>query len=47
MNRNQRKAHALLWPLLAIIGLVVCVAALSAKSETEDALAKASAAETE
>ncbi len=37
MNRNQRRAHALLWPLLLVALIAVCAAALLAKSRVEHA----------
>lgn len=37
MNRNQRRAHALLWPLVLVVLIAVCAAALLAKSRIERA----------
>lgn len=34
MNRNQRQAHALLWPVLILVVAAVSAAALVAKSRT-------------
>lgn len=32
MNARQRRAHARLWPLLAALMAIVCLAALAARS---------------
>ncbi len=39
MNRRQRKAHALLWPLLLLVMAAICAGAITAKARLDNAIA--------
>ncbi len=41
MNRRQRKAHALLWPLLLFAMAAICAGAVTAKARLDNAIAAA------
>lgn len=41
MNRRQRKAHALLWPVLLFAMAAICVGAITAKARLDNAIAAA------
>lgn len=40
MNRKQRRAHAMLWPVLAALMAITIVGAVAAKTRVDHAIAR-------